>query len=328
MRTEKQIYLLENQRGQEFSEKIETLDKIIVPDMKSQQEELRQYADKYKNYMPIIQNGVFIQKYKTAEGYLLFRLLDVEESLESPDRPKITFHIDSLQKAIPDYYRNHPNTKEFLDQAKEESKDKWQILKDRIENGTLWWIYSCNVEVSFDGKRLALKYMDFTTAKQEILEKQNLVYKVDKEEAASLTQDMNSFLLVMMWLNYINENPEIKVVQPTEKPTEKQKTAQKRQKSEPVTGEEEQEVKEAKEKNSKKRPVQKSIVLNGVRIASSSEKLMRKISSKKRQRFVESWNVRGHYRHYKSGKTVYVKPYRKGKIDGKTETKTYEIRTK
>ena len=321
MRTEKQIYLLENRRGQEFAEKIEALDKILVPDMKSQQEELRQYADKYRNYMPIIQNGVFIQRYKTAEDYLLFQLLDVEEPLESPDRPKLTFHIDSLQKAIPDYYRNHSNTKEFLAQAKEESKDKWLILKDRIENGTMWWMYSCNVEVSFDGKRLALKYMDFTTAKREILEKQNLAYNVSQERGTELTQDMNSFLLVMMWLNYINENPEMKVIQSTEK----QKTVQKQKKNELAAREEEQEDKE----NRKKRPVPKSIVLNGVRIASSSEKLMRKISSKKRQRFVESWNVRGHYRHYKkSGKTVYIKPYRKGKADGKTETKTYEIRVK
>lgn len=324
MRTKKQIYLLENQRAKEFSEKIETLDKIIVPDMDSQQKELKQYADKYKNYMPIIQNGVFIQKFKMAEDYLLFQLLDVEEPPESPDRPKITFHIDSLQKANPDYYKNHPDTKEILDNIKEEDKDKWQILKDRIENGTLWWMYSCNVEVSFNGKQLILKYMDFTTAKMEILEKQNIVCRINQKKRAELTQDVNGFLSVMMWLNYINENPEMKVIQPTEK----QKTVQKQQKSKTAAVEEEQEDEEAKEKNSKKRPVQKSIVLNGVRIASSSEKLMRKISSKKRQRFVESWNVRGHYRHYKSGKTVYVKPYRKGKVDGKTETKTYEIRTK
>ena len=327
MTPKKQIYLLENQRAKEFSEKIETLDKIIVPDMESQQKELQQYADKYKNYMPIIQNGVFIQRFKTAEDYLLFQLLDVEESPESPDRPKITFHIDSLQKAITTYYKNHPDTKEILDNIKEEDKDRWQILKDRIENGTLWWMYSCNVEVSFNGKQLILKYMDFMTAKREIWEKQNLVYNVKKEKNAELTQDINGFLLVMMWLNYINENPEMKVIQPIEK----QKTVQKRQKNEPETVEEKQEdeeVKEDKEKNSKKRPDQKSIVLNGVRIASSSEKLIRKISSKKRQRFVESWNVRGHYRHYKSGKTVYVKPYRKGKVNGKTETKIYEIRTK
>lgn len=327
MRTEKQIYLLENRRGQEFAEKIEALDKIIVPDMKSQQEELRQYADKYRNYMPIIQNGVFIQRYKTAEDYLLFQLLDVKEPLESPDRPKLTFHIDSLQKAIPDYYKNHPDTKEILDNIKEENKDKWQILKDRIENGTLWWMYSCNVEVSFDGKQLALKYMDFMTAKREILEKQNIVCRINQKKRAELTQDVNGFLLVMMWLNYINENPEMKVI----RSTEKQKTAQKWQKNELAAGEEEQESKEGKEakEHSKKRPVPKSIVLNGVRIASSSEKLMRKISSKKRQRFVEAWNVRGHYRHYKkSGKTVYIKPYRKGKADGKTETKTYEIRAK
>lgn len=31
------------------------------------------------------------------------------------------------------------------------------------------------------------------------------------------------------------------------------------------------------------------------------------------QRHCEAWSVRGHYRHYKSGRTVYIRPYRKGK---------------
>ena len=33
------------------------------------------------------------------------------------------------------------------------------------------------------------------------------------------------------------------------------------------------------------------------------------------------WSVRGHYRHYKSGKTVWVSPYTKGKERGKIEPK-------
>ena len=37
----------------------------------------------------------------------------------------------------------------------------------------------------------------------------------------------------------------------------------------------------------------------------------------------EAWSVRGHYRHYKSGKVVYVKPYTKGK--GRPADKTYSV---
>ena len=39
------------------------------------------------------------------------------------------------------------------------------------------------------------------------------------------------------------------------------------------------------------------------------------------------WEVRGHYRHYKSGKVVFIKNYEKGKEKGKVKPKdkTYTI---
>lgn len=40
-------------------------------------------------------------------------------------------------------------------------------------------------------------------------------------------------------------------------------------------------------------------------------------------RHIEAWEVKGHYRHYKSGKIVFVKPYQKGK--GKIHDKEYVI---
>lgn len=40
-------------------------------------------------------------------------------------------------------------------------------------------------------------------------------------------------------------------------------------------------------------------------------------------RHCEAWSVRGHYRHYKSGKVVYIKPYTKGK--GRPAGKTYSV---
>lgn len=40
-------------------------------------------------------------------------------------------------------------------------------------------------------------------------------------------------------------------------------------------------------------------------------------------RHTEAWEVKGHYRHYKSGKVVFVKPYKKGK--GTVNDKEYAI---
>lgn len=45
------------------------------------------------------------------------------------------------------------------------------------------------------------------------------------------------------------------------------------------------------------------------------------------ERHTESWEVRGYVRHYKSGKTVFVKPYTKGKKTGKSsEDKVYNVK--
>ncbi len=40
-------------------------------------------------------------------------------------------------------------------------------------------------------------------------------------------------------------------------------------------------------------------------------------------RHIEAWEVKGHYRHYKNGKTVYIKPYQKG--EGEINEKKYVI---
>lgn len=52
---------------------------------------------------------------------------------------------------------------------------------------------------------------------------------------------------------------------------------------------------------------------------------IRKESAEERTfvRRCEAWMVRGHYRHYKSGKVVYIKPHQKGK--GRLKQTTYEV---
>lgn len=54
----------------------------------------------------------------------------------------------------------------------------------------------------------------------------------------------------------------------------------------------------------------------------SNEKID-KLVKKQYKRHVKSWTVRGHIRRYKNGKTVYIKPYVKGK--GKKAPKTYKV---
>lgn len=52
--------------------------------------------------------------------------------------------------------------------------------------------------------------------------------------------------------------------------------------------------------------------MNGLRIT-ADEPTLKKIRSKQIHRVCTLWTVSGHIRHYKNGKTVYIKPYLKGK---------------
>ena len=65
--------------------------------------------------------------------------------------------------------------------------------------------------------------------------------------------------------------------------------------------------------------------MNGVSIKTDSPTVASKIRSKKIVRVAECWSVRGHYRHYKSGKVVYIKPFEKGANKGKIVPKKYDI---
>ena len=52
--------------------------------------------------------------------------------------------------------------------------------------------------------------------------------------------------------------------------------------------------------------------LNSLKFRTSNKKAATALKSRKFQRYAECWNVRGHYRHYRSGKTVYIESYTKG----------------
>lgn len=57
----------------------------------------------------------------------------------------------------------------------------------------------------------------------------------------------------------------------------------------------------------------KIVNLNGLSIRVSTNKVVNALRSKKIVRSADCWSVRGHYRHYKNGKTVFIKSYEKGK---------------
>lgn len=55
------------------------------------------------------------------------------------------------------------------------------------------------------------------------------------------------------------------------------------------------------------------ISLNSLRFKTANKKVANMLKSKKVHRMTESWSVRGHYRHYKSGKVIFIESFEKGK---------------
>ena len=115
-------------------------------------------------------------------------------------------------------------------------------------------------------------------------------------------------------LNYISKNPEIKQVEPSNQMKQEQTTLYSKLYSKNTEGN--------MEVNHEQHG-QKTIILNGTKIVSLNEEAIHRLACKPHQKLTESWTVRGHYRHYASGKVGYVKPYTKG--TGKKTAKTYKL---
>lgn len=197
---------------------------------------------------------------------------------------------------------------------------------DMVPDDTPLWEYSADVKITY-GEDVKIEIANFDDAFVSIYRKQKLPDKADKhmdETVDNSTQNIVGFLRVMAHINYLSEHPEYKKFEKEEcsdKLEQEETDASKRLRSSAPVGKIPRDEDEFPLKN----PVH-SITINGIRVISSNEKLSKKLSSKKRQRLTESWNVRGHYRHYKSGKTVYVNPYTKGSKEGKPVPREYKIK--
>lgn len=174
------------------------------------------------------------------------------------------------------------------------------------------WLYSCDFYLSYRVKKEDSYYMDnYRDSVTEIFQKQGRKEKelLDHVESAAKSELLKSFLgfvNVNGWLNYLMEHPEEKKI--SKKITEKSESGT-------VT-------KPAKDSESKE-PKEHVVRLNGVRITTSNNKAANKIKSRKVTRIMERWSVRGHFRHCKNGKVVYVHPYEKG--TGRKTPKKYKV---
>lgn len=292
MKTTKQIYLRMEEKGKDLLSQIGSLDKIIVTE-DTLRKIFKGKEAKKVNTSPILQKGVSIQQADDMEDYLIFEVIDRKED-------SYTFHSESFQ-----IYHGRG---------------------DFVPDNTPLWEYSADIKITY-GEDVKIEIANFDDAFVSIYRKQKMPGKADKHMDKTVddsTQNIVGFLRVMAYINYLSEHPEYKHIEKTEcsdKPTlEETDTGKRFHSSAPI-----ERFLQNEDKVPQKSSVH-SITINGIKVISSNEKLRKKLSSKKRQRLTESWSVRGHYRHYKSRKTVYVNPYTKGSREGKPVPREYKIK--
>lgn len=123
----------------------------------------------------------------------------------------------------------------------------------------------------------------------EYLNRQNDV----EEIRANLTACINLFKGVLICADYLLKHPE-----------EKRKERHTRSHNE----------NNLSSKSSQKRADSVQVIsLNSLRFKTATKKVANMLKSKKVHRMAESWSVRGHYRHYKSGKVIFIESFEKGK---------------
>lgn len=186
------------------------------------------------------------------------------------------------------------------------------------KNQTLFvWLWDLIFHVPFVGTN----YMDvlissYTDARGLIYEAEHRGKKFIENyiqsalQTPAINDELLAFLQTMAWINYIQEHPEYKAQ--TQGEVHERTSARNATVSQKITG---------KQKEEKIH----TIMLSAIKIESSSEKVMRVLKSKTPQRIASCWSVRGHMRHYKNGKTVYIKPYEKGTDKTQRVKKIYQV---
>lgn len=236
---------------------------------------------------------------------------------KSADMDKIEININRYQqieafmKNIPGKVPAMPILKEGVFVLKNGTESGMVIFNSDIEDDTItvkadtlavtdnsavWlcsakYIFPCEMAIGN-----ALKIEDYIDPKSQIIGRK----KEDDDTKKKLSSLFMSALGVTLWLNYLMLHP-------------KQKEVHRKKNNPHNLGHNFYSNKEH------------IIRLNGVSIKTDSPTIASKIRSRKIVRVAECWSVRGHYRHYKSGKVVYIKPFEKGANKGKIVPKKYDI---
>ena len=278
MKTEKQIQLLQEQKGKELAEQIGNFDSIKVKTKDAEKWFLNFPDDEDIVCTPIMKSGILTIVENGGHGYVIF---DVD----------------------------------FQD-------DHCVIRGDIFDDidGTYKWNCSANCRTPYSGNNKKMEYMitGYEDATTKIMEKQDRKQSEIDAYATNImgktTRPLSFLLKTMCYINWLMQHPEYKEVETKEIKETKLKESRKQIKNHANVTTEKRQTNHVH-----------TIQINNIRFKTKNSNVVRGLRSSKRRMSLSCWGVRGHFRHYKNGKVVYIKPYTKGK-GSKTERKEYTVK--
>lgn len=175
------------------------------------------------------------------------------------------------------------------------------------------WMCDCIFEMPLEVSQYSeFQCLDFIDPKTEIYLKQKVpqatIDKHFEKVIENLAHPFRLFIRCMCWINYLMAHPEHKEVTNQERNSSARKKAK-------ITN----------TTNSQTSSQPRTIFLNNIKFKLNNTKTASKIKSRKIHRIASCWGVRGHFRHYKNGKTIYIQPYQKGENRSERIRKKYQL---
>ena len=190
--------------------------------------------------------------------------------------------------------------------------DNFLIKVDAFNNFNSEFVWDCSVECEMPyiiKPHVNGNIVEYKDAITEVYKKQKRKQKeIDDYIVRVIEETCRPLELLMRTMSYINwlmQNPEYKEIEVHHRESNG------KHKKNPTT-------KNSGIKNTT--PKNKIIKINNIKFKTTNTNIVTGLKTKKKRMSLGSWGVRGHFRHYKDGKIVYIKPYTKGrghKIDNK-----------
>lgn len=247
---------------------------------------------------------------------------EIREEMQKLDRIEIEEQkLNEIPNLIPEEWeiKNHPIMKDgcivingrnyiqtmlFSCYVKDNGKYGVQIETAIESNGNLKNVFVYEAEQDAENANL-IDIKGYADAELIIYDKQkrnkDYIGKLLKEKRDKYEGIIGEYLMIMSYLHYIMENPETKEVERNKR-----------------NGNDKTYIQDCNTNN--------TVIINGIKIISNNKSFISTVGSKKKRKYSVCWNVIGHYRHYKSGKVVFIKSHTRGNANKAKKSKIFLIK--